>query len=182
MIAYNDTIADRYSQTVPPQLVLCVVDLDRGVLKPNPLFFQSLNKNEPIPITDLEMTRFIITLNQAVEMVLQGFKILKGGEIIIKKIPSTKVIDIAKAINDKSKIKVIGIRPSEKIHEEMISSSEARDTIDYSSFFFIIPDNKKVYNSYLKIGKKVKTTFSYNSSNNSIWLNKDDLFKLIKNI
>ena len=88
----------------------------------------------------------------------------------------------SKNLNIQSKIKIIGIRPSEKIHEEMISNSEARDTIDYSSFFFIIPDNKKVYNSYLKIGKKVKTTFSYNSSNNSIWLNKSDLFKLIKNI
>ncbi len=151
----------------------------RGSVVP---FFQSLNKSEHIPITDLEMTRFIITLSQAVEMVLQSFQMLKGGEIIIKKIPSTKITDIAKAINNIAKIKIIGIRPSEKIHEEMISSSEARDTIDYNSFFIIIPDNKKVYNSYLKVGKKVKNTFSYNSSNNSIWLNKSDISKLIKKI
>ena len=92
--------------------------------------FQKLKKTDYFPITDIKMTRFNITMDEGINLVLFALKNGKGGEIFISKIPSYKIVDVAKAINPNCKIKIIGIRPGEKIHEEMITSSDSYSTYD----------------------------------------------------
>ena len=146
-------------------------------------FFLSLKNNSKIPITDLNMTRFMISLDDAVNMVLLSIKKMSGGEIFVKKIPSMKITDIAKAIHEKSEINLIGIRPGEKIHEQMISSNDARYTVEFKDFFKILPDikNNKVLKTMSKGGKKVELDFVYSSDKNSEWLKVSELRKIIKN-
>ena len=123
-----------------------------------PLFLK--NKNKIINITDKNMTRFSITLEEGVEFVLLCLQKMLGGEIFIPKIPSYKIIDLAKAIAPNSKIKFTGIRPGEKLHEEMISQSDALNTIEYKKYFVITPQsefimlNKKKYMQLNKGGQK----------------------------
>ncbi len=131
-------------------------------------FFLSLKNKNLLPITNLGMTRFMIDLEEGVSLVLEAFKDMIGGEIYVKKIPSMKITDIAKAINNKAKFKIIGTRPGEKLHEQMISVDEAYCTYEYKNFFKILPsindwhlDRKRI-----KDGKKVNKNFSYNSENN----------------
>ena len=135
----------------------------RGSIIP---FFKEEVKKGFIPITDKRMTRFNITLEESVDFVLTCLKISKGGEIFIPKIPSYKVTDVAKAINEKSKIKIIGIRPGEKIHEEMITISDSQNTLDLKDFYIILPSGNhellKFYKKYFS-AKKVPDNFSYNS-------------------
>ena len=150
-----------------------------------PLFLNQ-KKNNFLTITDKRMTRFNITLSEGVEFVLNCLKIMKGGEIFVPKISSYKILDLAKAISLKSKVKIIGIRPGEKIHEEMISSEESINAVEYKNFYVIVPNSK--YNSinidkYIKIfkeGKKVEDNFNYSSNNNTKFLKVKELSKLIK--
>ncbi len=129
-----------------------------------PLFKEISHKNV-FPITDKEMTRFWITVEQAIDMVEWSFKNNQGGEIVIPKIKSFKVTDLAKAINPKSKIKIIGIRQGEKIHEDLITPSDSLSTYESKNYYIIYP-----HKSNLKFGsnklKKVSKHFSYNSGNN----------------
>ncbi len=155
----------------------------RGSLIP---FFLK-KKNEGIfPVTDKKMTRFNITLNEGVDFVLLALKKMLGGEIFVPKIPSYRVIDVAKAISLKTKIKIIGIRPGEKLHEEMISQSDAPNAIEFSKYFVIIPNsefinlNKTKYIKIYKEGKICENEFSYNSKNNKFFLSVSDIKKLIK--
>ena len=145
-----------------------------------PFFMSIKNKNE-IPITDERMTRFMISVEEGVELVWHAFKDMVGGEIYIKKIPSIKITDIAKVIMPNAKHKIIGIRPGEKLHEQMISVEEANLTYEYSKYYKILPnindwakDNLRVKN-----GKKVPENFSYSSDNNKNWMKKADLRKWI---
>ena len=144
-------------------------------------FFMSLKDQGELPITDERMTRFMISLNQGVELVWHAFKDMVGGEIYVKKIPSMKVIDIAKLIAPKSKHKIIGIRPGEKLHEEMISTDDASSTYEYSDYYKILPQINEWVKDNLRIkdGKKVPEDFVYNSNNNSEWMTKSDLQKWI---
>ena len=96
-------------------------------------------KQKIIPITDERMTRFSITLDQGVNFVLQCFKNMIGGEIFVPKIPSYRIIDVKNAISPSSKIEIIGIRPGEKLHEEMITISDSINTIDCGKYFVILP-------------------------------------------
>ena len=119
-------------------------------------FFKSFHKNQKIPITHTEMTRFMITLKDAVELVFLTYKNMFGGEIFVRKCPSIKLVDIAKAINKNAKFKIIGIRPGEKIHEEMINLNDARNTFEFKNYFKILPElSKNNYNKMKKLGKKV---------------------------
>ena len=102
-------------------------------------FFMSIKDQKEMPITDSRMTRFMISLDQAVELVWHAFEDMIGGEIYVKKIPSLKVTDLAKVIAPNSKQKIIGIRPGEKLHEQMISSEDALSTFEYSEHFKILP-------------------------------------------
>ena len=151
----------------------------RGSVVP---FFNSIPKNKPIPITDKKMTRFLITFEIAIEQVKHAFKDMIGGEIYVKKLPSIKIMDLAKAIRPNSKIKLIGIRPGEKIHEQMISSDESMHTYEYNDYYKILPNlyNWNKDKKRIKKGKKVKDNFEYISSTNDEWLDSNQIKQWIK--
>ena len=150
-----------------------------------PFFLNNKNKGF-LPITDKRMTRFTITLDQSVEFVFFCLKKMWGGEVFVPKIPSYNIIDLAKAISPKSRIKFIGIRPGEKIHEEMISSSEALNTLEFKNYFVIVPNSefldwgKKQYMQKNKNGKICNYNFSYNSQNNTKFISISEIKNLIK--
>lgn len=150
----------------------------RGSIIP---FFLSINNTSQYPITDLKMTRFMISLNDAVKMVFDAMLDMNGGEIYVKKIPSIKVTDIALAVNPKAKFKVIGIRPGEKIHEQMISSADSESTYDYKNYYKIYPTFFEKRHK-IKNGKKVEKGFEYKSDTNPEKMNIKFLRKwIIKN-
>ena len=128
------------------------------------------------------MTRFNITLKDSVKMVLFALENMKGAEILVPKIPSYKIIDLAKSIGPNCKIKVIGVRPGEKIHEEMISESDSFTTFDIGDYYIILPaQNKSLTGRYKKFNiKKVQPNFRYASGTNSKFLNIKELRFLIK--
>ncbi len=140
-------------------------------------------------VTDKEMTRFSITLDEGVNFVISSLEIMHGGEIFIPKIPSFKILDLAKSISSKNKIKYIGIRPGEKLHEEMITESDSLNTIEFNKFFTIVPNSeflpkekKQKYKKYKNlIGKKCKNGFTYNSKLNKDFLKVREIKKIIEN-
>ena len=144
-------------------------------------FFMSLKDQKQLPITDERMTRFMITLEEGVELVWHAFKDMVGGEIYVKKIPSIKIVDIAKVIAPKAKHKIIGIRPGEKLHEQMISSDDSYSTYEYSNYYKILPQINEWGKDNLRIknGKKVLEGFVYSSDNNKEWMTKPNLKKWI---
>ena len=148
----------------------------RGSIIP---FFMSLKDRGELPITDERMTRFMISLDQCVELVWHAFKDMVGGEIYVKKIPSMKVTDIAKVIAPKVKHKIVGIRPGEKLHEQMISREDANSTYEYLKYFKILPQVNTWKKDKLRIknGKKVPEEFIYSSDKNSEWMTKSDFQK-----
>lgn len=133
-----------------------------------PYFLKTVKKGF-FNITHKEMTRFNITLPEGVNFVLKSFSLMNGGEIFVPKIPSYNIIDLAKSISKTAKINIIGIRPGEKLHEEMITSSDAANTYEYKNLFVIYPDRKS--NKLIKLqGKKCKNNFTYNSKINKHFL------------
>ena len=141
-------------------------------------FFLSKKSSGVLPITDKNMTRFNISLSEGVEMVLWALKNAKGGEIFI---PSYKITDVAKAIAPECDIEIIGIRPGEKLHEEMISMSDSINTVDLGKYFAILPsDSKKIKDFYIneKNAISVEKGFTYNSGTNLDFLSVDDLKEL----
>ena len=142
-----------------------------------------LKQKKEIPITDKRMTRFNISIEQSVEMVVWALKNNKGGEIFVPKIPSFRIIDLAKAINTNVKHKIIGIRPGEKLHEELISEYDGMKTVDLGKYYAILNNfsSKEIENYLKKIkGKKVKKNFIYNSYNNQKYLNISELKTEVK--
>ncbi len=146
-----------------------------------PYFISSKDKGV-LNITDERMTRFMITLDQAVKLVWHAFTDMVGGEIYVKKIPSMKIVDIAKVIAPKAKYKIIGIRPGEKLHEEMISLHDSYTTFDYSDYYKILPQiNDWVFDKKrIKGGIKVPRDFVYSSDQNSNWMNQKNFQKWLK--
>lgn len=146
-------------------------------------FFINKKKEGKLPITDIAMTRFNISLQGGVDMVMHAMEHAWGGEIFIPKIPSYKITDVAEAIAPLCPIDVIGIRPGEKIHEEMITASDSFYTYDLGKYYTILPSvpNFKL-NDYLKHfnAKKVVDGFNYNSGSNEDWETVDTLRTLIK--
>ena len=149
-----------------------------------PLFY-SQRKRGLFTVTDKSMTRFNITLEEGVRFVISSLKVMIGGEIFVPKIPSYNIIDLAKAISSETKIKTIGIRPGEKLHEEMISKDESLNTIEYKNFYVIIPRskylpiNRNKYLKFLKNGKLIQKDFSYNSLENKDYLSVPQLKKIL---
>ena len=135
-------------------------------------FFKTIKNEGVIPITDLRMTRFLITLSEAVESVFHAFREMKGSEIFVKKIPSVKIIDLAKMIAPRNEIKEIGMRPGEKLHEQLISADEAPYTYESDYYYKILsPLNGWDQSSgRIKGYKKVTESFFYTSDNNNQWL------------
>jgi len=142
--------------------------------------FNLQKKKNILTVTHKEMTRFNITLEQSIEMVDWAISKSIGGEIIIPKIPSFKVIDLAKVIAPNAKINFIGIRQGEKIHEDLITNSESINTLDYKKYFLIVSDKKKIQKLYiLKGARKVSKDFYYNSGTNKKFLNKSEIKSLL---
>jgi UDP-N-acetylglucosamine 4,6-dehydratase len=130
------------------------------------------------------MTRFWITLPQAVELVLKAFKYMTGGEIFVPKIPSMRMEDFARAIAPQADIEEVGIRPGEKMHEVMIPEDDARHTREYDDHYRIIPEflNWQAPKDFGNGGKELPEGFSYRSDNNSWWLTKDELLEIISGL
>ncbi len=149
-------------------------------------FFKNLLARgvEELPITDERMTRFWMTLDDAVELVVLALREAKGGETYVFKNPSYKVTDIAEAINPNGKIKIVGIREGEKLHEVMITSDDSRGTYDYDDYYIIYPNyewwNKDKF--FKKGGKLIEDGWEYNSGNNTVWLNAETLRTKINEI
>jgi UDP-N-acetylglucosamine 4,6-dehydratase len=140
-------------------------------------FFLNLKETGEIPITDPRMTRFMITLEDAVKLVWHAFEDMVGGEIYVKKIPSMKVTDIARVLAPNAKQKVIGIRPGEKLHEQMIGVEDSRSTYEYENYYKILP---QIYGWHsdtarIKDGLPVLDDFIYSSDNNRDWMSDSDL-------
>ncbi|MDR0580799.1 MAG: UDP-N-acetylglucosamine 4,6-dehydratase (inverting) [Holosporaceae bacterium] len=149
-----------------------------------PFFKKLLNSGVvELPITDFKMTRFWLKLEQTVEMVLAAIERMHGGELYVKKIPSMKITDLAMAIAPHVKIKEIGIRPGEKIHEQMITKEDARNTLEFKDYYVILPEIncENVRNSQVNCNP-VAEDFEYSSGNNTWWLTIDEMRKLIKDI
>ncbi len=145
-------------------------------------FFISIAKDNILPITDKRMTRFMISLEECVNLVWHAFDDMKGGEIYVKKIPSMKVMDIALAVCRDAKLEVIGIRPGEKLHEQMISSEDSLYTYEYADYFKILPSINDWYMDPERIGDGVKVDqgFEYSSYNNKEWMEISELRDWIK--
>ena len=142
-------------------------------------FFLSIKDQGEIPITDSRMTRFMISLEQAVELVWHAFEDMVGGEIYVKKIPSMKVTDLARVIAPNNTQKIMGIRPGEKLHEQMISSEDTLSTYEYLEHFKILP---QIHDWHLdperiKSGTKVPEGFVYDSDTNSHWMSDEELLE-----
>lgn len=135
-------------------------------------FFMSIKESGVLPITDNRMTRFMITLEQAVDLVWHAFEDMQGGEIYVRKIPSMKITDIASAISADAKHDIIGIRPGEKLHEQMIGIEDAPYTYEYADYFKILPAIHGWSNDLTRIkdGVRVSPNFTYCSDNNSEWM------------
>ncbi len=152
----------------------------RGSVVP---FFLKKSKEGVLHITDSRMTRFNITLQEGVSMVRWALDNLVGGEILVPKIPSYQIMDLAEAIGPNCKKEIIGIRPGEKIHEEMIGVGDSDKTYDLGDFYTIMPNNdeiiKKLKNKHEKVNL-VKKGFSYSSGSNPTFLSISEIRKLIK--
>ena len=140
-------------------------------------FFKSIRDKGELPITDTRMTRFMISLEQGVELVWHAFEDMEGGEIYVKKIPSMKVTDLARVLAPEAKQKIVGIRPGEKIHEQMIGEEDAHFTYEYPEHFKILPqiNGWDVDPKRIKNGNRVPDGFVYSSGNNADWMTDDQL-------
>ncbi len=155
-----------------------------------PLFNEiNKNKNQKFPLTHPEMTRFFITLEESVEFVINSFQRMRGGEIFIPKLPSVKIIDIIRAFNSKPKIKIIGVRQGEKLHETLGGKDEARNTLEYDKHYLLLPNSDRDnINKYLvdpitkKRGKTVPENFEYDSSNAKKRMTISSIKNLIDNL
>lgn len=135
-------------------------------------FFMSIAKQGELPITDACMTRFMISLEQGVELVWHAFEDMVGGEIYVKKIPSMKVTDIARVVASEASHKFVGIRPGEKLHEQMIGTEDAPYTYEYDAHFKILPaiNDWSADPARIQNGRKVGDDFCYTSDNNTDWM------------
>lgn len=146
-------------------------------------FFMDKSKDGVLPITDLNMTRFNISLDEGIEMVLWAIKNSMGGELFVPKIPSYRISDLAEAIAPSCKKNIVGIRPGEKIHEEMITTSDGMNTIDLGKYFAILPSDGSLQIKYKNANIKFKSCragFSYNSGENNEFLSIKQIRDLIR--
>jgi UDP-N-acetylglucosamine 4,6-dehydratase/5-epimerase len=146
-------------------------------------FFRALAaRKETIPITDLRMTRFWITLQQGVNFVLSSFTIMQGGEIFVPKIPSMRIMDLAAVVAPDLPTKIIGMRPGEKLHEMMISEDDSHNTAEFEDRYVIEPSVAEYPRTSLKElgGRPVLDRFSYSSDKNTVWLNQKAMAELLR--
>lgn len=156
----------------------------RGSVLP---FFMDRRRDGVLPVTDERMTRFSISLEDGVKFVLQSLERQWGGEIFVPKIPSYKILDVAKAIAPEARINVVGVRPGEKLHEEMITETDSLSTLEFKDYYVILPATPQKWSSdeYMKSfkGNRVAEGFKYNSGTNTEWIGVEELRKqIIKHI
>ena len=149
-------------------------------------FFLDRQKTGMLPITDERMTRFNISLQESVDFVLMCIEKMWGGELFVPKIPSYRIIDVAKAINPECRLEFVGIRPGEKLHEELITTTDALNTIEFQDYYVILPAalpqwdiGQFIQESNDVPGKYISDEFCYNSGNNSRFLSVKELHQLI---
>ena len=148
----------------------------RGSVVP---LFRERRKTGIIPITDPQMTRFSISLEQGVRFVIKCLSLMHGGEIFVPKLPSVRIVDLADAIAPECKRDIIGVRPGEKIHEVMISADDARHTIEMNDYFIVKPEFPWWDSNSCSQGKELPQEFAYSSNTNKQWLTKDELSKML---
>lgn len=144
------------------------------------------NKDSQVKITDMEMTRFWITLKQACDLVMYGLENMLGGEIFVPKIPSMKLSDLFDALAPNAEKQIIGVRPGEKLHEILLTKEEAKHTAEQEKYFVILPEHFDIFardkfNKYFDQGKKPTADFNYSSDTNKVWLTKSDFLSMVKN-
>jgi UDP-N-acetylglucosamine 4,6-dehydratase len=145
-------------------------------------FFRGLaERGEPLPITDLRMTRFWITLPQAVEFVIDSFEAMDGGELYVPRIPSMHVTDLAKAIAPGAALVEVGIRPGEKLHEEMISPEDSRRTIRQADRYVVGPTLAE-WTYRVPVGEPVPDGFAYASDTNDLWLTSEEIKRMLEDL
>ena len=145
-------------------------------------FFKERAQTGVLPITDPRMTRFWITLDQAVHFVIKSLELSKGGEIFVPRIPSMKIVDLTKAIAPDCKQEIVGIRSGEKLHETLIGEDDARNTVQFNECYIIQPNpqaREELLNQSNGGGKLCRDSFSYTSNNNTEWITVDELRRLI---
>lgn len=146
-------------------------------------FFQKIaSEGLDIPITDFRMTRFWISLEEAVDFVLESFKIMQGGELFVPRIPSMKITDLAKAIAPKSRLVEIGVRPGEKLHEEMISAEDSRRTLLISPKRYLVLPVVYEWNFKIPSGEYMSERTAYASDTNKIWMDTNSISEFISNL
>jgi len=153
----------------------------RGSIIP---YFRQIKDEGEIPITDFRMTRFLVTLDQAVKVVMLAFEEMVGAEIFVKKIPSVKITELAKIIAPNCKMKEVGMRPGEKLHEQLISVDEANYTYEFDEYFKVLSplNDWNASPKRIKTGRKVQDNFSYSSDKNNVWLTSGDLQNWLSDI
>lgn len=147
-----------------------------------PFFRQLIAEDVPhLPITDERMTRFWITLDQGVQFVLSCLRMMRGGEVFVPKIPSMRIVDVARCLAPGKPIEVIGIRPGEKLHEVMVPADEARATLDHGDRYIVLPTFMASPDAVYRAAgaTPVKNDFSYASDSNEEWLSGDELTEMV---
>lgn len=144
----------------------------RGSVVP---LFKRLAADGVLPITDERMTRFWISLEEAVQLVLSAFDHMTGGELFVPKIPSVRVLDVAEAVAPEATIKIVGIRPGEKLHEEMISIDDARRTVAFADHYRVLPTLAEWTDPVPLVGDPLPDGFSYSSDTNDQWMTVDEI-------
>jgi UDP-N-acetylglucosamine 4,6-dehydratase len=145
-----------------------------------PIFIRQRENGNKLTITDERMTRFWLSLEQGVRFVISNIERMHGGEVFVPKIPSTKIIDLARAIAPEAEIDIVGIRPGEKLHEMLISRDESRSTVDLSDRFVVEPTGHLWFrHDWSKEGSRVPDGFKYTSDNNSDWLSEAQIRELV---
>ena len=143
-----------------------------------PVFLEQ-RKNGAVTVTDPRMTRFWITLEQGVALVLKAFELMRGGEIFVPKIPSMNIMELASAVSPGCEVKQVGIRPGEKLHEVLVSEDEARHTVEQDDLYIIEPAHPWWRVEHHATGRRLPDGFSFTSDNNARWLAADDLRRMI---
>lgn len=151
----------------------------RGSVVP---FFKKVRETGTIPVTDHRMTRFWITLDQGVQFVIDSLERMHGGEIFVPKIPSMKVMDLAKALAPECQVEIVGIRPGEKLHEAMIMEDDARHTVEFDDHYVIQPEFPWWSKKFAEGGKTLPEGFAYTSDNNAEWLTIEQLKRLSEDL
>ncbi len=146
-----------------------------------PFFRELAISGKSLPITDLRMTRFLISLDKAVNFVIESLETMSGGELYVPRIPSMKIVDLAQAIAPGSRMHEIGMRPGEKLHEEMISEDDSRRTIESKDRFIVMPVVAE-WGFTIPSGVPMKEGAAYRSDTNSEWMSQSDIKSFIENL